>query len=234
MYSPAFTAPTVVVRSGLAAVSGAPVATRRPLHHVAVRRLGARHEASRKTDQKTVMVAEGGEAAAKGGFLARLKESMPTRSERKKLVPLGLMFFVILFNYTILRDTKDVLVVTAAGAEIIPFLKTYCNLPGAILFTVGYAKLSNVITKENLFYACLIPFLIFFAAFGFGMYPNLATLHPSAETMAKLTKNLPASFVAPLAIIQNWTFALFYTLYVWEAPIVLDLLTCCFLFFLFC
>ena len=38
------------------------------------------------------------------------------------------MFFCILFNYTILRDTKDVLVVTApgSGAEIIPFLKTWC------------------------------------------------------------------------------------------------------------
>ena len=38
----------------------------------------------------------------------------------KKLLPLGAMFFFILFNYTILRDTKDVLVVTApgSGAEI--------------------------------------------------------------------------------------------------------------------
>ena len=42
------------------------------------------------------------------------------------------MFFCILFNYTILRDTKDVLVVTSAGAEIIPFLKTYVQLPSAI------------------------------------------------------------------------------------------------------
>ncbi|KAF4366771.1 hypothetical protein G4B88_022064, partial [Cannabis sativa] len=43
----------------------------------------------------------------------------------KKIIPLGLMFFCILFNYTILRDTKDVLVVTAKGssAEIIPFLR---------------------------------------------------------------------------------------------------------------
>ena len=43
----------------------------------------------------------------------------------KKIVPLGLMFFCILFNYTILRDTKDVLVVTAKGssAEIIPFFE---------------------------------------------------------------------------------------------------------------
>lgn len=42
------------------------------------------------------------------------------------MLPLGLMFFFILFSYTILRDTKDVLVVTApkSGAEIIPFLKT--------------------------------------------------------------------------------------------------------------
>ena len=42
------------------------------------------------------------------------------------------MFFFILFNYTILRDTKDVLVVTApgSGAEIIPFLKT-CALRDA-------------------------------------------------------------------------------------------------------
>lgn len=44
------------------------------------------------------------------------------------------MFFFILFNYTILRDTKDVLMVTAkgSGAEVIPFIKTYVNLP------VGY------------------------------------------------------------------------------------------------
>ncbi|KAJ6415895.1 hypothetical protein OIU84_004642 [Salix udensis] len=56
----------------------------------------------------------------------------------KKIIALGLMFFCILFNYTILRDTKDVLVVTAKGssAEIIPFLKTWVNLPMAIGFMV--------------------------------------------------------------------------------------------------
>lgn len=46
-----------------------------------------------------------------------------------------MMFFCILFNYTVLRDTKDVLMVTApkSGAEVIPFIKTYCNLPTAIV-----------------------------------------------------------------------------------------------------
>lgn len=39
---------------------------------------------------------------------------------------------------------QDVLVVTApgSGAEIIPFLKTWVNLPMAIAFTIGYAKVS--------------------------------------------------------------------------------------------
>ena len=51
----------------------------------------------------------------------------------KKVIPLGLMFFSILFNYMILRDTKDVLEVAAKGssAEIIPFFKTWVNFPMA-------------------------------------------------------------------------------------------------------
>lgn len=42
----------------------------------------------------------------------------------------------------ILYYTQDVLVVTApgSGAEVIPFLKTWVNLPAAIGFTVLYAK----------------------------------------------------------------------------------------------
>jgi AAA family ATP:ADP antiporter len=65
----------------------------------------------------------------------QIKSSIPPANERKKLLPLGLMFFCILFNYTILRDTKDVLMVTApkSGAEVIPFIKTYVNLPAAIV-----------------------------------------------------------------------------------------------------
>lgn len=43
------------------------------------------------------------------------------------------------------RIRQDVLVVTApsSGAEVIPFLKTYVNLPGAVIFTVLYSKLCN-------------------------------------------------------------------------------------------
>jgi ATP:ADP antiporter, AAA family len=77
------------------------------------------------------------------------------------------MLFFILFNYTILRDTKDVLVVTApgSGAEIIPFLKTYVNLPSAILFAVVYSALCNRMPADKVFYLVMTSFLTFFGAF---------------------------------------------------------------------
>lgn len=46
----------------------------------------------------------------------RAKMKLPPADEMRKIVPLAIMFFCILFNYTILRDTKDVLVVTAPGS----------------------------------------------------------------------------------------------------------------------
>merc|ERR1719424_1494395 len=151
------------------------------------------------------------QSAKAGGPLAKLKESLPPPKELKKVLPLGLMFFFILFSYTILRDTKDVLVVTApkSGAEIIPFLKTYVNLPGAIGFTVLYSKLTNMFSREQVFYGVVSTFVAFFALFAFVIFPNQAMLHPHALADAA-AKVLPGSFQAPIAIIRNWTFSLFY------------------------
>ncbi|KAG7590840.1 MFS transporter superfamily [Arabidopsis suecica] len=131
----------------------------------------------------------------------------------KKIIPLGLMFFCILFNYTILRDTKDVLVVTAKGssAEIIPFLKTWVNLPMAIGFMLLYTKLSNVLSKKALFYTVIIPFIVYFGAFGFVMYPLSNYIHPEALA-DKLLATLGPRFMGPLAILRIWSFCLFYVM----------------------
>ncbi|KAF6255763.1 TLC ATP/ADP transporter-domain-containing protein [Scenedesmus sp. NREL 46B-D3] len=131
----------------------------------------------------------------------------------QKIIPLGAMFFCILFNYTILRDTKDVLVVTApgSGAEIIPFLKTWVNLPMAIGFTVLYAKLANVLSTEALFYTCIFPFIAFFGAFAFVFYPLRDVLHPTAFCENLLEQAGPR-FAGPIAILRNWTYCLFYVM----------------------
>src|SRR5580692_7903875 len=102
--------------------------------------------------------------------------------ELKKLLPMFFLFFFINFNYTILRDTKDALIVTApgSGAEAIPFLKVWGVLPIAILFTIGYAKLSNVMSKTKLFYTTISFFIAFFILFALVLYPAKDALHPTA------------------------------------------------------
>ncbi len=145
--------------------------------------------------------------------------------ELKKLLPMLLMFFCISFNYTILRDMKDALVVTAggSGAEIIPFLKFWGVLPGAVTFMLIYAKLSNKLSKPALFYATIAPFLIFFALFALVFYPAKEHLHPQAfaDTLQTI---LPAGFKGLIAIIRNWTFSLFYVLSELWGSVVLSLL----------
>lgn len=143
--------------------------------------------------------------------------------ELKKLLPMFLMFFFISFNYTILRDTKDTLVVTAAGAEAIPFLKTFGVVPAAVLFMVLYAKLSNVLSKENLFYVTLAPFVIFFGLFAFVFYPARETLLPTASSEA-LRAFLPGGWSGFAAAYHNWMFSLFYILAELWGSVILSLL----------
>jgi len=131
--------------------------------------------------------------------------------ELKKLLPMFFMFFLISFNYTILRDTKDSLLVTApgSGAEAIPFLKVWGVLPFAILFMLIYSRLSNKLSKEKLFYSTITPFLIFFALFAFVIYPIRGALHPT-DFADYLQGVLPEGFKGLIALIRNWTFSLFY------------------------
>ncbi len=131
--------------------------------------------------------------------------------ELKKLLPMFFLFFFINFNYTILRDTKDALIVTApgSGAEAIPFLKVWGVLPVAILFMIAYAKLSNVFSKQKLFYTTIAFFISFFALFALVLYPNKDFLHPTVAADA-LQNFLPSGLTGLVALFRNWTYALFY------------------------
>jgi len=131
--------------------------------------------------------------------------------ELAKFLPLAFIMFCILFNYTLLRDTKDTIVVNSAGAGAISFLKLYCVTPAAILFVIFYAKLTNIMSRENVFYAVVTPFLIFFGAFAFIIYPNLEALHPSVESINALKESYPV-LSGFIDLYAYWAFSLFYVL----------------------
>ncbi len=145
--------------------------------------------------------------------------------ELKKFIPMALMFFFINFNYTILRDTKDALIVTApgSGAEAIPFLKLWGVLPFAIIFMLIYSKLSNLLSKPKLFYTMISIFIGFFVLFGLFIYPNKDFLHPTAAA-DYLQTILPQGFNGLIAIFRNWSFALFYVMSELWGSVALSLL----------
>lgn len=97
-----------------------------------------------------------------------------------------------------------------SGAEIIPFLKTYVNLPAAIAFTVLYSKMNNVMSPAKVFYSCIAPFLAFFLSFATFIYPARDALHPHASANF-LAQKLPLAFGPLISIYRNWTYAVFYT-----------------------
>ncbi|MBS0626337.1 MAG: NTP/NDP exchange transporter [Verrucomicrobia bacterium] len=145
--------------------------------------------------------------------------------ELKKFLPMGLMMMCILFNYTILRDTKDTLMVNApgGGAECLSFLKLYGVTPSAILFMIVFIKLANIFSKERLFYVVVAPFLIFFTAFAFIIYPNKEALHMSMATIQSTQAAFPnLHWLIP--VVGNWSFSIFYILSELWGSVVLSML----------
>jgi len=129
--------------------------------------------------------------------------------ELKKLLPMFFLFFFINFNYTILRDTKDTLIVTSTGAETIPFLKVWGVLPFAIVFMLIYSKLSNIMSKQKLFLSTIAFFGSFFALFALVLYPLRDVLHPT-DLADRMQAALPAGFAGLISVVRNWTYSLFY------------------------
>lgn len=133
-------------------------------------------------------------------------------NEHKIWLPMASMVGLILFNYTVARNVKDGLVVTATGSsEIIPYLKGSLVLPAAIVFFFIYAKLANMLSKQALFYTIVGGFLAFFVLFATVLYPLHDFLHPTTSADA-LQAMLPKGFKGLVDVYRVWTFSLFYTM----------------------
>jgi ATP:ADP antiporter, AAA family len=76
---------------------------------------------------------------------------------------------------------------------------------------------------KDVFYACVVPFLIFFSLFALVIYPNRAFIHPHG-LVDMLASTSPANFAAPLSIIRNWSFAVFYVMAEMWGSVVASLL----------
>ena len=147
------------------------------------------------------------------------------RSEFKKVFSILALIFSLCSSYSLLRNLKDTIILTAkhSGAEVIPFLKVWGMLPGAILATWCYTRLARRFSRETVFYIILSSFLSYFLLFAFFLYPNSDALHLNSLGDF-LVDHLPAGFSGLIAMIRNWTFTSFYVISELWAPVVLGVL----------
>ncbi|MBP9693324.1 MAG: NTP/NDP exchange transporter [Alphaproteobacteria bacterium] len=142
--------------------------------------------------------------------------------ELKKFLPMSFMLCFVLFVYTILRDAKDTLIVTAPGAgpETIPFLKGGIVVPISIALVFLYTKLSNIYSRDTIFKFIVIVLVGYFALFSFVLFPNQNFFHPSPETITNLQLQFPnIKYIFP--IWGYWSYTLFYlTAELWSAFMV--------------
>lgn len=133
------------------------------------------------------------------------------RSECKKVLSMVVLFFLLCVSYSLLRNLKDIVVLTAknSGAEVLPFIKVWGILPAAIIGTWGYTQLCSRFKREKVFYIVISSFLIFFLMFAFILNPLKEIFHFHG-LQTYLMEVLPSGFKGLIAMCCNWTFTLFY------------------------
>lgn len=52
---------------------------------------------------------------------------------------------------------------------------------------LSLSQMANRLSNEALFYACLMPFIVFFGVFAFVVYPNKEALHPTGKTTTAIS-----------------------------------------------
>lgn len=140
--------------------------------------------------------------------------------ELKKFLPMSFLMFCILFIYTLVRDLKDIFVQyhtnmwSGAGkadtSQLISALKIWYVLPVAFLAVMGFTFVVNKFGSYKAFYIIISFFMVFYAIFGFVLYPNLDHLIMSTEQVTEMTESAPLFFRTFLTCVANWPITLFY------------------------
>ncbi|MBT6538395.1 MAG: NTP/NDP exchange transporter [Francisellaceae bacterium] len=141
-----------------------------------------------------------------------LKSIWPVESsEISKFLPLFSIKLLISFIYTILFSVKDTVVVAHVGgsAEVIPALKGTLVVIFAFAVMLIYTKLSNVLSRDRLFYTVLYSFLVFFFVFGFILFPYREhfALDSIASSMKLVLGNNNSHWIY---IVKYWMNSLFF------------------------
>lgn len=148
---------------------------------------------------------------------------IPTISKHSciKFLTISLMMIFIVYVYSILRVSKDAIIVSLIGeAELISTLKLYGVLPFAIIFMLVYTKLVDIFSKTQLFHIIIWFFIGFFALFSFVLFPNADSIHIDFSEIIQKMPYLKYVFL----MFGKWSYTLFYIFSELWGTVILSLL----------
>lgn len=147
------------------------------------------------------------------------------RSEFKKVFSMLILLSFLCIAYSILRNIKDTVLLTAnaAGAGVLPFIKVWGILPGAIIISWFYSKLRSRFNRENSFYLIIGSFIVYFLLFAFVLFPHQEqlTLTRAGNWMQEI---LPSGFKGFISMVCNWVPSTFYIIAEMWGVLVLNVL----------
>ncbi|MDZ5761202.1 Npt1/Npt2 family nucleotide transporter [Lyticum sinuosum] len=152
---------------------------------------------------------------------SKIKKLIPIeKQEFPKFIYTAMMMLIVVYVYSILRASKDSLVISHMGAELLSAIKLYGVLPSAVIFMLIYAKIVDMMSRIALFHVINWFFIGFFCIFALFLYPNYTSIH---FDVSNLQKSLPFLKYF-LTMIGGWSFSLFYILSELWGSIMLSLL----------
>ncbi len=116
-----------------------------------------------------------------------------------------------IFNFDILWNLKESLLITRLGVEVIPFIKLFVVMPAAFLFLITYSFLANRLSKRTLFIVALMPFLLWMPLFSSLIYPNIESFAPKL-ILEHITPWIPDNLQFIAGMLYYWPLTLFYVL----------------------
>jgi len=129
------------------------------------------------------------------------------KQELSRFLCVSAMMIIITYIHTILKISKDAVVIHHLQTETISAIKLWIVAPFSILFMVLYIKLADVFSRSKLFHIMTWFFVSYFALFALVLYPNhealAITISPEIQTQLPKLKYI-------FTMISNWDYCIFY------------------------
>ncbi len=152
-------------------------------------------------------------SAQNSSFISKLIKSIfpVEKKDAEKVFIIFFLFFFISFIYNIIQPLKKTIMMytPGAGTEAMPYLKPLAIVPGSVLLTWYYLKLSAHFNRDTVFRVIIMTFTAYFILYTFVLNPFKDFF--ALDTIADgLLYALPKNFHAMPSLIRYWMHTLFY------------------------